>query len=80
MIWLIAPYFYELKNVFKMMCGFLFCLKHTQAKFSKLLGVLPEGKYEDDVKPYSYSLAVRGPWSRQTLKLPPESALRVSKI
>lgn len=38
------------------MCGFLFCLKHTQAKFSKLLGVLREGKYEDCVKPYSLIL------------------------
>lgn len=55
------------------MCGFLFCLKHTQAKFSKLLEFFVEGKYEDCVKPYSYSLAVRGSWSTQVSSNFPQS-------
>ena len=54
----------------KMMHWFLFSLKHTLAKLSELLGILLEDKYEDCVRAWSYSSAVRELKSKQHSNFP----------
>lgn len=56
MILLTSYDFYELKRVLKMTYGCFSCFKRMLTKFPKLLGILPECKYNDCVKLYfSYS-------------------------